>query len=344
LKTARTILAVLVIASFAGCKGALKVPQPPPLAEGKELFTVDFKEGRTLRYKFVSSRKVNLDWGYKEEKSKRRGGRSDESSSAAQSSESMDLVMAYTPTQVNPYGLTTISAACESVNVKRTARQSSQLRDSKDAVKSLAGKTFNFTVRPDGKIDDFSQLDALIREIGEKAFVTRSGQGRIKEPDMIGDFVAAQWFMWDSVSSIEKPIEGVSVGQSWKSVLSVPAPMIMREARDVTYSLAQVRQTDKGRIAVIRSSYAHAESVPQGWPVPYTGSFQVSGPFGLLGRFQIEQLKGQGEELFNLDAGRTEQYRQNYHLEVTAAMMWALPGVNPRITIDQTLTMQLLEN
>jgi hypothetical protein len=320
------------------------VPEPPPLAEGKELFTVDFEEGRTLRYKFVSSRKINLDWGFKEEKSRRRGGRNDESSGAAQSSESMDLVMAYTPTKVDPYGLTTIRAACESVNVRRTPRQSSQLRDSKDAVKSLAGKTFTFTVRPDGKIEDYSQLDQLIKEIGEKAFRANSSAGRVKEPDMISDFVAAQWFLWDSVSSIEKPIEGVSVGQSWKSVLSVPAPMIMRKARDVTYSLAEVRRTDKGRIAVIRSSYAHAESVPGSWPVPYTGSFQASGPFGLLGRFQIEKLTGQGEDLFNLDAGRAEQYKQNYHLEIAAAMMWALPGVNPHITIDQTLTMQLLEN
>jgi hypothetical protein len=332
------------LASLAGCNGAVKVPEPPPLAEGKELFTVEFQQGRTLRYKFVSRRNTRLDWGWEQEKSGRRGGRGAPSEEPTDMSESMSLVVAYTPVEVDAYGLTTIRATCESVDVKRTSTRSSRTKGSKDAVNSLTGKGFTFKIRPDGRIEDYSQLDQLIKEIGQKVFRSRSGAGKIKEPDMVGDFVASQWFLWDSVSSIENPIEGVSIGQTWKSTISLPAPMVMRQARDVTYTLKQVRETDKARIAVIGSSYAHAEAVPDGWPVPYTGTFQVSGPFGLLRRFRIEQLRGGGEELFNLDAGRTEQYKQNYHMEVAAGMMWPLPGVNPKITVDQTLTMQLLEN
>jgi hypothetical protein len=340
LKTTLTVLIVVLLALLVGCNGTVELPEPPALPEGKELFTVEFQQDQTLRYKFVSNRKIRLDWGWKED----RPGRRSKPEEPTDMSESMSLVVAYTPVEVDPYGLTTIRATCQSVDVKRSSARSSSARGSKDAVNSLTGKSFTFTIRPDGKIDDYSKLDELIKEIGQKVFRRGSSVGKIKEPDMIGDFVTTQWFLWDSVSSIESPIEGLAVGQSWQSTLSIPSPMVMREARDVTYTLKGVRQSDKGRIAVIGSSYTHAESAPAGWPVPYMGTFQVSGPFGLLRQFRIEKLNGGGEELFNLDAGRTEKYRQNYRMEVAAAMMWPLPGVNPRITVDQTLTMQLLEN
>jgi len=254
----------------------------------------------------------------------------------------MDMVVAFTPIEVDPYGLTTIKATCESVNVKRTSRGAR--RGAREAVKSLPGKSFTFTVQPTGKMEDCSQLDALIKEIGEKAFRPHSRQGRIKEPDMISDFVATQWFLWDSISSIEEPAKGVSVGQSWKSKLSLPTPMVMRKARDVTYTLDAIRPTEKGRLAVIRSTYSLAESVPRGWPIPYTGSFQLSGKFGMLRGYKILDLKGGGEEIFNIDAGRTQRYNQQYQMELACSLIFALPGANPRITIKQKLTMQLLRN
>ena len=143
--------------------------------------------------------------------------------------------MAYKPIKVDSYGLTTIEATCKSVKVSRSKGSR------KDAVQSLAGRTFTVTVGPTGGIEDYSQLDSLLKEIGEKAFRPESDRGRIKEPDMIGDFVASQWFLWDSISSIERPAEGVEIGRSWNSQLSVPAPMVMRKARDVTYTLDEIR-------------------------------------------------------------------------------------------------------
>jgi hypothetical protein len=58
--------------------------------------------------------------------------------------------------------------------------------------------------------------------------------------------------------------------------------------------------------------------------------------------FRVLSLQGQGEELFNIDAGRTEQYNQNYQLQLEASSGSVL-GIKPRITIRQNLTMQLLE-
>jgi hypothetical protein len=333
LKIVLTIIIASVLCVLTGCNGAAEVKEP--LREDAEVFTVDFEKGRTLRYKFASGRQITLDWGTAETSSK--SGRT-----VDRSSESMDMVVAYTPIEVDPYGLTTIKATCESVEVRRSTRKGRQA--AKDAVKSLVGKTFTLAVHPNGKIEDYSQLEQLIQETGKKAFRPQSRQGRIKEPDMISDFTATQWFLWDSVSSIEKPAQGVSVGQTWKSILSVPSPMVMKEARDVTYKLESIRGDRDGRFAVIHSSYAPAESAPRDWPMPYEGAFQVSGKFGFLRGFKILGLKGEGEELFDIDAGRIERYNQRYRMRVAASLLFPLPGANPKITINQKLTMQLIKD
>ena len=332
MKAAIRLTATAVLAVFAGCNGPAKNGEPPD--KDRQLLTVDFQQGQPLRYKFVSSRDITLRWGRME------GGSRAGQETIDKFTESMEMVVSYLPIEVDPYGLTTIKATCESVKVKRTAPRSTRFE--KDAVESLRGKTFTFTVHPSGKIEDYSNLNDLIKQIGEKAFRTHSQMGRIKEPDMIADFVASQWFLWDSLSSIEKPTKGVAVGQSWNSQLSLPTPMVMREARDVAYTLQEIRPSQDGRLAVISSSYSHAKSVPSSWPVPYTGRFQVARTFGMLSRYQILQLQGTGEELFNIDLGRTERHNQRYEMKVAASLLFPLPGANPELTIDQRLTMQLL--
>jgi len=330
LRTILIIFITFILGVLGGCNGAVG---------GKELLTVDFQKGQSLRYRFVSSREISVDLD--PTKNASRPG----SDTVKKTSESMDMVVVYTPIEINRYGLTTIEATCESVKVKRSS--GSHRRDAKkDAVENLVGKSFTLTVTPTGKIEDYSQLDKLIKEIGEKAFRPKSSQGRIKEPDMIDDFIATQWFLWDSVSSIKKPVEGVSIGQSWKSKLSVPTSMVLRKARDVTYSLKEFRQGERGRLAVIHSTYSPAESVPHSWPIPYSGSFRLSGQFGFLimfvRGFNVRNLQGEGEELFNIDTGRIEKYNQQYQLQLQAASK-SLLGTRPQITIKQNLTMQLLE-
>ena len=341
LKTAQIIFTVAVVSIIAGCNGT--VGEKKSAKCDKQFLTVDFQQGQTLRYKFVSNRDIDVQWGPEKGKSKAGRGKVDKSN------EYMEMVVAYQPIQVVPYGLTTIKATCESVKARRSSSRARGRQ--KDAVETLEGKSFTFTVGPTGRIEDYSQLDKLIHEVGERAFRSRGKTGRagrVKEPDMISDFIASQWFLWDSVSSIEKAADGVCVGRTWKSKLSVPNTMVLRKARNVNYTLAEVRRTEKGRLAVIHSSYSPAKSVPSDWPpMPYSGTFQLSGPFGFLrmfGRgFNVRDLQGQGEELFNIDAGRTEQYNQNYQMQLEAAS-GSILGVKPRITIKQNLTMQLLED
>ena len=334
MKTALTLFTVISLAALAGCEP--KVEGKKPLTGKKELLTVNFQEGQTLQYRFVSSRDINVDWGPVSggHKSSRDKDKIDKSS------ESMGMVVTYTPIKVDPYGLTTIKAVCKSVYASRTP--SGMGRTGIDAVESLTGASFTFTVEPTGKIEDYSQLEKLIKETGQKAFRPESSEGRVKEPDMIDDFTATQWFLWDAVSSIKNPAKGVRVGQSWKSKLPVPTPMVIQRVRDVNYTLDEIRQTEKGQLAVIRSSYSPAESIPDNWPPkPYSGSFQMSGRFGFLKGYQILDLQGQGEELFNIDAGRTERYNQQYQVQMDASLPLDI-GPKLHITIKQNLTMELL--
>ncbi|OHB80067.1 MAG: hypothetical protein A2Z25_06490 [Planctomycetes bacterium RBG_16_55_9] len=321
------ILTVVVATALSGC-GPMSEGGRPARKE-REFLTVDFQAGRSLRYKFVSSREIMIDL---EGQSAAVTGRS----VTDKSSELMEIVVSYTPVEVDPYGLTKVKATCESVRITRNKGPN------RDAVKSLSGKTFTLTVGPTGRIEDYSELDELTREIGQKAFRTDSDGSRIKESDMIGDFVATQWFLWDAIASINDPSQGVAVGESWTSKLSVPTPMVMRKARSVTYRLDVVRPSEKGRLAVIKSSYQLADSAPNNWPIPYSGKFQVAGAFGFYGNYRVLDLQGDGEELFNIDAGRIEQYEQEYELRLKASLLIPLAGVDPRITINQKLTMTLL--
>ncbi len=339
MRTALTIVTVLVLTFLAGCNGAADKDQSThkiePLKEGKELLTVDFKPGQSLRYKFVSGREIFLNWD-PAKKSSRPG-----QETIDRSTEVMEMVVLYTPVEVDPYGSTTLKATCESVKATRSKSPTGRAFP-RDAVLNLIGKTFTIKVNATGKMEDTSQLDELIRQIGEKAFRVGSRMGRIKEQDMIADFISTQWFLWDAVSSIEKPADGVSVGESWNSQLSVPTPMVMRKARDVTYTLDEIQETDKGRIAVISSTYSLADSVPAGWPVPYTGSFMMPGTFGFFRGYKVLGLSGKGRETFNIDAGQTEQYSQQYGIQMDAVLPAPL-GTNPRITINQNLSMQLVK-
>jgi len=323
------ILAVVALASFlslfAGCA-----------VSPKELLTVDFQQDSNLRYNFVSSREIITDWG----ESQSPGGKTKQT--ATTSHESMQMVVAYSPIEIDPYGLTTIKATIESVKISRLnkARRGNP-NQKNDAVLSLKGQSFNIIVTPTGKIEDYSQLKELIMQTGEKAF-RPSSKSRIKEPDMIGDFIATQWFLWDSTSSVKNSLSGVSVGQSWDSILSVPLPMVLKKARAVTYKLEKIEETEKGKIAHITSTYVLAKSVPAEWPTPYTGSFRMSGMFGFLRNYKTQEFSGQGTELFNIDTGQLIKYDQQYDIKMKASMAMPL-GSPPTLTIKQKLTMTLLE-
>jgi hypothetical protein len=311
-----------ILLSITGCA------EPTP--KGQRVFlSVDFKQGQTLRYKFKTERKITTDWApdKQEDKSKKK------------TTESVEMVVAYEPVEVDPYGLTKIKATFGSIKTLKTGGRDGQ----KDAVETLKGKSYSFSVGPDGKIHDRSELVKLLTTASKAAF--RQG-GATKDPDLLDDVVVTQWYLWDSLSSIKKPTEGLKVGQTWKSHILIPTSMVLRIDRDVTYQLAEVRQTEQGQTAVIKSMYAMSDAKSEA-PLPYEGSFRLSGTFGffraMFKGLSITSLEGSGEELFNIDTGRIDSSEQNYKftLKPNAA---PLPGANPAIYIDQKITMKFVGN
>jgi hypothetical protein len=327
----RTIItlscASIIIFAFVGCQ---------PAEHGTaELLAVDFNEGAVLRYKLVSSREVevNLDSTGSAGKARK--------SKAQKMSEKLVLVIAYKPVVIDPYGLSTIEGRCESAKVTRTAFVRKD--KSRDAVESLVGETFTFQISPTGRIEDYSDLKELIKRLGDKAFASDGGrQGRIKNPDMISDFSALQWHLWDSIASIENAVNGVTIGQSWKTTQFVPLPMPLPTARETTYTLTEVNETDTGRKAVITSTYQVSNTRAKNWPRPYSGKFRMRGMFGFLRNFKFRSLEGSGTQVFNIDTGTLESEEQQYKIQIEAGFMLPLGDTVPTVTVDQKISIQLL--
>lgn len=315
-------IACCMLMLTAGCEEApLKAP-----AKGKVFLSVDFQPAQALRYRFTSKRDVVIDWKPGETDSKGKKG----------FSENIDMVVAYEPIEVDPYGLTTVKATFESVNAKKSSGTG------RDAANTLTGKSFTFKVNPNGKIQDLTELRELLVKASKAAF--RKGKN-IKAPDMLDDVIASQWYLWDTAASIKKPAKGIKPGQTWQSRMLIPTTMVIRKGRSVTYKLDKVRQDDTGRIAVISSTYANTEELPD-IPLPYEGSFKISGAFGFFrsafGGYDLISIEGAGEELYNTDAGRIEKSTQQYKVVLKPKKM-PLPGANPHIHINQTIVMELIQ-
>lgn len=322
------LLFVLLLAS-GGCQDTAKTG---------ELFTIDFTQGDELKYELISERQVAVDFD-----PGGRGSKGRRKSKPQEITERLELIISYRALEIDPYGLSVIQGTCLSAKVKRTSLSGSR-RAKKDAVEFLAGKTFTLKITPSGRIEDYSQLDQLAKELGKKAFGS-SKRGRIKDPDMIMDFVALQWFLWDSVSSIPDPLKGLAVGQSWDSVLLVPMPAPSRIGRNAVYTLSEIIEQPDKRLAVIKSEFSLADSAPKNLPIPYSGSMQMRGIFGFLTGYEPITISGSGEQIFNIDAGILESDIQNYEAKIKVGLMFNLGSdtLEPNMTVKQTFKITLIE-
>ncbi len=353
----RTIISLacvaVILSGLTGCRSprsepkdllAVETQNRPPRTESndssaidfeKELLTVDFEAETTLRYRLTSERTLQITLDSADPKSKK--------SKPHKTTEKLTLVIAYKPIDIDPYGLTTIEGRCESAEVRRVTFLGKTKKS--DAVEALAGQSFQFQITPTGRIDDYSQLKALTRKLGDKAFVSGTRQRqRVKNPDMIYDFVALQWYLWDSIASVKNPLDGVAVGQSWKSNQHVPLPVPLRAVREVTYTVDEIKETPTGRKAVISSSYALSNAKPGNWTIPYSGKFGFKGSIlALLRNYKYKWLKGTGREVFNIDRGVLQSRTEQYQIEIGADLLLPLGDSKPKLKVEQKISIKLLE-
>ena len=326
---------VLFLVFFAGCEGQQKFAGPG----SKVLLTVDFEPNVPLKYNFVCERQISLNLDPSGRNS--RGGKS--RGSNQNSVEKLEMEIVYKPIEIDPYGYSTIEVTCNSAKVTRTSG-SRRGQDRSDAVEFLVGKSFTLKITPIGKIVDYNSLGSLTKELGKKAFADLQQRGRIKDPDMIMDFVATQWNIWGSISTIKEPLKGLKKGLKWDSKLLAPMPFVSKVGRDVEYQFAGVTEANGVLLAEITSNYKLSQKSPAGVPLPYGSSFQMRGTFGFLSGYRVLSIEGTGRQLYDIKRGLIKSDTQRYQTKVSASLFGLGGGaLEPNIIIDQTITMTLVE-
>ena len=297
---------------------------------------LNFEEDVPVTYQLISTRQVTIDLT---------SGSSGKKSKPQTTSETLNLVVTYTPTDVDPFGLTTIAAECKSAKVTRSSI--SGRRNATDAMEQLTGKKFTLQLSPTGQIADDTDLRRITQELGEKAFAT-AGEGaqRIKNPDMISDFIVMQWHLWDSTSTVEEPLDGMEPGKKWQVEQWIPWPIPVNSlpSRLTTYTLDSFStEENQPKKAVIKSKYEISETKKQDFPFPYEGRFQMRGLMGFLRNYKFLSLDGGGTQIFNMNDGLIESDQQHYTMKVNATFMLPLGDSLPVLDVDQKITIKRID-
>jgi hypothetical protein len=313
---------------FTGCQDSAKSSQDNWLL-------VSFEKDVPITYRMVSERETEIDLTTGDPKKKSR---------PQTTREKLELVMVYTPVVVDPFGLSTLKVECESVKVIRSGF--SGKKSASDAMESLTGKSYTLDLTPTGKIADISDLKRLAAELGQASFSTSKRSARIKNPDMIADFLAMQQYLWGVGSAIPNQLD-LKKGDTWQTQQSIPwpVPIYPPPGRTTTYTLENIQtEEDLSRRATIKSTYAMSETPIEDYIRPYEeGKFQMRGLFGFLRNFQFKHIEGAGTQVFNMDDGLVESDQQQYLLDVTASFMLPLGDSLPVLKVDQTISIERIE-
>jgi len=324
----KTLCSGLIIAAcmlcFAGCRDSVK-------SSPDNWLLVSFEKDVPITYRMVSERETEIDLTSGDPKKKSR---------PQTTTEKLELVIVYTPVVVDPFGLSTLKVECDSVKVTRSGF--SGKKSASDAMESLTGKSFTLNLTPTGKMADISDLERIAAELGEDSFSKGRQNTRIKNPDMISDFLAMQQYLWGAGSAISNQMD-LKEGDTWQTQQTIPwpVPIYPPPGRMTTYTLESIAAEDLSRRATIKSTYAMSETPIEEYIRPYEeGNFQMRGLFGFLRNFQFKHIEGTGTQVFNIDDGLVESDRQQYLLDVTARFMLPLGDSLPVLTVKQKISIE----
>jgi hypothetical protein len=302
----------------------------------RQYMSVDFESGTDLTYRFVSERQTSLII------SGSKSGTRKSKSQAQTMTEKMELVIAYNASAADEYGRSTVQATCKSAKVTRTGILAKG--SPKDAIEGLAGKAFSFTILANGQIEDYSSLDKLVKELGKNAFGAPRAGNKVKNPDMIKDFIAMQWYLWDSIAAIDDPQKGVKLGQTWTAKQMIPMPMPVAMAKDITYTLTEINESDNGPVAVIDSIFQRSDEPVENLPDPYDGQrYMAKGMFVLMQGYKLTSFAGSGKQVFDIDRGVMTSDNQQHTVEFEVKFPLPLGDTPPRLKINQKMAIKLLE-
>lgn len=256
--------------------------------------------------------------------------------------ESLDLVMEYRAIESNPFGLSVVEGKCVSAKVSRDSLRGTSTGKTHDVAEDLTGRSFRFTITPTGRIEDYSELNKLVKELGAKSFVEGvKAPTAVKDPDMLTDFIAMQWYLWDCSATVKNPSAGVQTGKDWKALQLLMLPLPLPVGRETTYRLVETQDQTVPKKAIIGSSFAITDKEVPNWPKPYEGVFNLKGSlFAVMRNYRFNTLEGSGTTVMNLDQGFLESDEQQWKVGITAEFLLPLGSSLPQITVDQKVNIQ----
>ncbi len=323
------VFAVFSLLLFCGCQEQARK------TGGDTILSVDFAKGNQITYRMVSERQVELNL---EGDPKAKGD-----SKTQKRTEKLEAVVTYNPVEVDLFGDTTLEAKINSLNVTRGAFTGKT--SSSDAAESLAGETFRLKVAANGAVSDYSSLEKVVQQAGQKALSSKGSQGRIKDEEMIWDFIAMQHMLWSVPAAVPNPASGISVGDSWEGEQMVPLPMPIPVVKRGEFTVADISQGPEGVMATINADYDLSENnakVLKPFPDPYEGNFRLKGMFGFLRGYKFKSLQGQGVTVYDVSKGRLVSDSQNYKMDVTAQFLMPLGDSVPVLKFDQKIDITLV--
>jgi len=298
---------------------------------------LEFRADPPLRYRFVSSREVQIELT---------SGSSGKKEDSKLANESIEMVFRIRPIEANPYGLSTVEFTCESVEANRTTFSGKAAPA--DAMQHLRGRSYTLQVSPTGQIELTDSFRELLREIGRKSFVEKGDTAqRIKDPDMILDWLFFQYTLWDLTASNPKPLRGVVPGSSWQSEQFLPWPVPIQNlpSRIITYTVETLEEQQQVKLASVSTRYQLREKPLLNFPLPYEGSYQIRGSlFSVLRSFRHESLEGTGRLVFNLTDGQLEFAQDDYTLITAADFILPLGDSLPKLTVRQHIRIERLSD
>ncbi len=318
IKVSTTVILILVL---TGCQTG-----------SPTVLLVDFPTDAPVRYTMSTQRKVEI----------RLTGDKPERTQSHTVNESLELTMEYRAVESNPFGLSTIEGKCVSAKVNRDSIRGTSAGKTRDVAEDLAGKTFRFTVTPTGRIEDYSELNKLVKELAAASFIEGvKAPTAVKDPDMLIDFIAMQWYLWDSSAAVKNPTAGVRPDKEWKAVQLLMSPLPLPIGRETTYRLAEVQDQENPKKAIIASTFALTDKEIPNWPTPYEGKFNLKGSlFAVMRNYRFNTLQGSGTTVINLDQGLLESDEQKWKVEIAAEFLLPLGNSLPQITVDQQVSIR----
>ncbi len=284
---------------------------------------------RSIRYQYTSSRQITVGSEVKVENSE----------SSQTMTQELELILNCKP--VTSEDAFAYDVTIESAKVSQKDFQGETIFN--HAVEELQGKPFQLTCSKDGAIVENSEFVKLLKAAADEESFHRHRKALLKEPDMLPDMVAMQYNLFASAAKI-RPENVFSTNQKFSFVEPTPWPVTLFPIPDhqVDCAVKAFKSEDGIKKAKITESYALAEKSQLNMQSIYPGVYKMPGLLGFMRNYKFDSISGSGEKIYNMKSGQIEKSVQNYTVKGTASYAMPIKDSQPQITVNQTISYEII--